>query len=333
MTNSLPGRLAPRLGDVVDELGREVRGPAPVVVGADPDMAVGELRLGEPLLVLAAGRDQGVDERVAGCRVASVVAWHVEEAGHLAIGRAEVVALVAHSAKQADGRDRGVEADRVADPAVLGGVRGQHQRDLAVGRRHVPESGVVDGDAGHPRASLRIGDVARQPVLVDLLERERCGDDAAVELGNGDLVGRVERRHALVGGLPLLATRGEAETLQDRDVECLHPLDVPCLVVAAGARRARRRAAGRENGDDQGIEGSERVVEIVRRRPQRRAEDRDADRLTGRVDRVGQCFRERGVAARLVRPVVQDADPWSRVSHAPPCPRPAGRRAARTPRR
>ena len=287
----------------ISSAGRSAR-PAAVVVGADADVAVGELGRGEPLLVLAAGGDEGVDERVAGFRVVG----HLEEARDVTVVRPEVVALGTQAAEQADGRDRGVEADRVADPAVLGGVRRQHQRDLALGRRDVAQPRVVDGDAGHPGAPLGVGDVAREPVLVDLLERERRGDDAAVELGDGDLVGGVERRDAVVGRLPLLPARRQAEALQDRDVEGLHPLDVPRLVVAARARGARGRPAGREHRDDQGVEGAERVVEVVGRRAQRRAEDRDADGLTGGVDRVGQRVREGVVAARLVRSVVQDAD-------------------------
>jgi hypothetical protein len=89
------GRLAPRLGDVVHQVGREVSGPATVVVGTDPDMAAGELGGGEPLLVLAARGDERVDERVTGFGVASVMAWHVEETGDFAVVRTEVVPLLA----------------------------------------------------------------------------------------------------------------------------------------------------------------------------------------------------------------------------------------------
>ena len=303
------GRRAPRLDHTVHELGREVRGPVAVVVSTDADVAVGQLSRGEPFLVLAAGGDQGVDEGIARLGVASVMAWHLEEAGHLSVRGSEVVALVAHAAEQADGRHRGVESDGVADPAVLRRVRRQHQRDLAVARWDVAEPRVVDGDARHPGTALGIGHVAREPVLVDLLERERRGDDASVELGDGDLVGRVERGHTLVGGLPLLAARRQAQALQDRDVERLHPFDVPRLVVAARTRRARGRAACGQHRDDEGVEVAERLVEVVGRRAQRRAVDRDTDGVAGRVDRVRQRVRERAVAARLVRPVVQDTDP------------------------
>ena len=332
LTNRRAGRRAPRLDHVVHELGREVGRPAAVVVGRDADVAVGELRRGEPLLVLATGGDQGVDEGVAGLGVVG----HVEEAGHLTVRGPEVVSLVTHAAQQPDGRDRGVEPDRVADPAVLGGVGREHQRDLALGRRDVAQPRVVDGDAGHPGATLGVGDVARQPVLVDLLERERCGDDAAVELGDGDLVGGVERGHALVGRLPLLAAGRQAQALEDRDVERLHPLDVPRLVVAAGARRSRRGAAGREHRDDEGVEVAECLVEVVRRRAQRRAEDRSADCLAGGVDGVRELVGEAAVAARLVRSVDTGRRSGAgrmRSWRARPTPRQAGRQAARTPLR
>ena len=75
----------------------------------DPHVRVGELRAGQPLLVLAAGGDQRVDQRVAGLGVVVEL-----EPGDRA-GRAEVVARVAHPAQQADRRHRGVEADGVAD--------------------------------------------------------------------------------------------------------------------------------------------------------------------------------------------------------------------------
>ena len=120
----------------------------------------------------------------------------------------------------------------------------------------------------------------------------------------------------VVGGLPLRAAAGQAEPLQDRDVERRHPLDVPRLVVAAGARRRPARlppaastvttSASRVPSAAYSSSGAERSDV---------GEDRYADRLAGRVDRVGQRVRERGVPARLVGPVVA-------------APRPAGCRRA-----
>ena len=163
-------------------------------------------------------------------------------------------------------------------------------------------------DAGHAVAPLGIGDVARQAVLVDLLERERRRDDAPVELRDRDLVGRVERRDAVVVGEPLLAARGQAEALQDRDVERRHAGDVPRLVVAAGRGRRRRGSAGREHRDDQRVERAERRVEVVRGRAQRAREDRQADGVARGVDRVGERMGEVLVAGGVVGAVEQHAD-------------------------
>jgi hypothetical protein len=164
-----------------------------------------------------------------------------------------------------------------------------------------------------PIASFSVGDIAGKAVLVDLLERERCGDDAAVELGDRDLIGRVERGDALVGCGPLLAAGRQAERLQHGDVQSRHPLDVPGLVVATGARARRRGAARGQDRDDQRVEGAEGVVEVIRRGPEGRAEDRDADRLPAPrkghfVDGVGEGVREAGVARRFMRSVVEDTD-------------------------
>ena len=71
----------------------------------------------------------------------------------------------------------------------------------------------------------------------------------------------------------------------------------------------RLAAAGGEHGDDQRVEGAEGVVQLVGRGAQRRGEDRYADRLAGRVDRVGQGVREGGVPAGLVGPVEEHPDP------------------------
>ena len=275
-------------------------------------MRVGELRVGEPLLVLAARRDERVDQRVAGLGVVLEV-----EPGDRA-GATEVVALLAHPPQQPDCRDRGVQADGVADAGVLGRVGREHQRDLALRGRHEPQPGMLRSDPGHPCAALGVGHVAGQPVLVDLLEGERRGDDPPVELGDRDLGGRVERSHAVVGGLPLLAAAGQAEPLQDRDVQGGHPLDVPGLVLTAGRRRGRLAPTRREHGDDQGVQAAECVVQVIGGGPQRRGEDRQPDSLTRRVDGVGQRVREVGVPTGVVRPVEQHPHlrqgRWSRTS-------------------
>ena len=94
------------------------------------------------------------------------------------------------------------------------------------------------GDAG---AALRIGDIGDQPLVVNLLERERDCDDATVELGNGDLGGDVERRHSVVVVLPLRPRTGQAQALQDRDVQRGQMRHVPGVVIATGGDGGRRR--------------------------------------------------------------------------------------------
>ena len=261
----LARRLAPRPRHLLAQRGGQVGGPAKVLLRRDADMGIGELGRGEPLLVLAARGDEGVDEGVAGGGVVGIGGL-VEEPGDRPVVGAQVVALLAHPAHQSDGRDGRVQAHGVADARVLGRVRRQHQRDPALGLRHVAQSGVRHGDPGDAGAALGVGDIAGQTVRVDLFERERRGDDAAVELGDRDLAGRVQRVDAVVGGLPVVAPPGQAQALQDGDVEGGNALDVPALVVASRAHRARRRSARGEDRDDQRIERAERVEQFVRRR-------------------------------------------------------------------
>ena len=59
------GGFAPVLGDRCLQVFIERREPGAVVGGADPDRVAGQLFLGQPGLVLAAGGDDGVDEGVA----------------------------------------------------------------------------------------------------------------------------------------------------------------------------------------------------------------------------------------------------------------------------
>jgi len=298
-----PGGLAPRLGHPVAQRLGQVRGPAVVLLRGDPNVGVRELARREPLLVLPAGGDHGVDQGVACLGVVLEV-----QARHGA-GPPEVVAGLPESAQQPDGRDRGVQADGVADAGVLRRVRREHQRDLLLTVRDVPQPCVVDSDRRDPGAALGVRDVAGESLGVDLLERERRGDDPAVELGDRDLVGGVERGDAVVVGLPLGPAAGETEPLEHGDVERGDALDIPGLVVPSGAHGRRDAAPGRQDGDDEGVEATERLEEVVRGAAQRPGEDRDTERFSGGVHRVGQGVREGSVPRGLVGAVVQDAHP------------------------
>ncbi len=188
----LARRLAPVPGDRAPQLRVQGGEPRPVARRADPDLAAVELLLRQPVLVLPPGGDDRVDERVA---------VPVGHAGKLVA--AHVVAGVPHRGEQPDDRGRGVEADRVADAGMLGRVRREHERDTPVPRRDMPQNRVLHRDAGHPRGALGIGDVAGEAVRAGLLERERDGDQAAVEFGDRDLGGGVQGGQPLITAGPL----------------------------------------------------------------------------------------------------------------------------------
>ena len=214
----------------------------------DPGRRGAELILGEPLGVVAAGRDQRVDQLVA----------------VLGEAVAQVVACRAHGAQQRDGGGGRVEPDGVADPGVLGGIGGEHDRDAFGGVRGAGQARVPDGDTGQPGGALGIGGVARDPVRALLLERERHGDQAAVEFGDRDLHGGVDRGQGRVRGLPLGARAGQAEALQHRHVQAGQQAGVP-VALAGGVRGGR--AAGREHGGDHRVGRAEQLRELGVRPP------------------------------------------------------------------
>ena len=252
----------------------------------DPGRGGAELVFCEPLGVVAAGRDQRVDQRVA------------------VLGKAvaEVVAGVAHGPQQRHGGRRGVQADRVAHPGVLGGIAGEHDGHALGGVRDGGQAGVPDGDPGQPGGALGVGGIAGYPVRAFLLEGERHGDQAAVELGDRHLHRGVDRGQRGVRGLPLLARAGQAESLQHRHVQAGQQAGVP---VALAGRVGGGRAAGREHGGDYRVGGLEESSESGVSRPERGAED---GQRRGAVFGQGGAKRvhEGGVPRQLMRPVEHD---------------------------
>ncbi|SCG10355.1 hypothetical protein GA0115255_128022 [Streptomyces sp. Ncost-T6T-2b] len=93
----LAGGRAPVLLHRLPQLLREFGEPAAVVGGRDPDRVLRQLLLGQPLLVVAARLDEGIDQLVA---VAG------DQARDLLLG-AEVVPLGAQAAQQGHGAWRG----------------------------------------------------------------------------------------------------------------------------------------------------------------------------------------------------------------------------------
>ncbi|SCD36614.1 hypothetical protein GA0115246_100832 [Streptomyces sp. SolWspMP-sol7th] len=296
----LAGRGPPVLLDRLAQLLGERGEPAAVVGGGDADRVGRELFLGEPVPVVAARVDERADQLVA---VAGL------DAGHRL--RAEVVALGEEAAQQGDSARGGVETDRVADAGVLGGVRGQDEREALVGRGDVAQAGVAHGDPGDARGALGVGDVGGEAVGIDLLEGEGDGDEAAVELGYGDLAGGVERRDALVVLRPVGARAGEAQGLEDRYVEPGERARVPRLLVAARARLGGACAARGEDGGDEDVGGAERVEQPLLGGAQRGHVERE--RLRPRLlDGLAQGVHEAGVAAHVVGAVVEHRDDRTR---------------------
>ena len=151
------------------------------------------------------------------------------------------------------------------------------------------------------------GDVDRQPVGVELLERERHGDQPAVELGHGDLGRDVERGEAVVVGRPVGAAAGEAEALQDRDVQRSQFGDVPRLVVAARGRARGLRAPRGEHGDDHRVRRAQRRA-AARARPAAARRRTPAGARAGVLDRGAQRLDVGGVPRELLGAVVEDGD-------------------------
>ena len=191
--------------------------------------------------------------------------------------------------------------------------------------RDVPQPGVRHRDPGHPGGPFRVRGVDRDPVRAGFLERERDGDQPAVELGHRHLHGRVHRGEGRAGRRPGLAGRGQAQRLEHRDVQGGQRGHVPGLVVAARGCVGGHRAARGEHRDDDRVHPVQQVVELLRRGPQRAAED--GDRVAaGRLDSVGQRVHEGGVPGDRVRAV--EDDPYGRAAgEAGPLPVRAGVRA------
>ena len=158
-----------------------------------------------------------------------------------------------------------------------------------------------------PGGALGIGDVADEAVRPHLLERERHGDQPAVELGDRDLGGGVQRGQPLVAAGPLGPRRGQAQALQDRDVQAGQRADIPALVGTSGAGRGGHQSAGGQHGHHDRVGGFECVDQRGFGRAQRGAEHRQ--RLSAFcLDGVGERVHEAGVARQVMGAVVQDGD-------------------------
>ncbi len=245
----LAGRRPPVLDDRVGQFAGERGEPGAVVACRHADRVALQLALGQPVRVLPAAFDQRVDQRVT---VPGLQPGHV----------ADAVAGIAHRGDQRDCAGRGVETDGVADARVLGRIGREHQGDTLVLRGDVAKPGLTHGKARHACAAFGIRDIRDQALVVDLLEREGNRDDPAVELGHGHLRRDIEWAQACVVTIPIGARAGEAETLQDRHVQCRKVRDVPGVVgTARGDGRGDGAARGKD-GRHQRVDGAEKCQHL-----------------------------------------------------------------------
>ena len=171
----------------------------------------------------------------------------------------------------------------------------------------MPQLRMPDRQPRDPRAALRVGDIGDQPVVVNLFERERNCDDAAVELGYRDLTGHVERAEAVVVVTPLIPRAGQTQALQDRDVQGRKVFDVPAVVVAPSRRRRWFESPGGQHGDHHGVGVAELLQQLRFGGAQRRAVH--GQRPPARVlDRPAQRLDVGGVAGQMLRAVVEHRD-------------------------
>ena len=296
----LSGRCAPVLFDAAAQFLGQGGEPFAVLRCRDADRIALELLGSEPVGILSAGRDQGMDQRVAVLR---------RQAGNCVrtVDRTEIVTGRTHFGEQVDCARRSIETDRVADAGVLGRVRREHQSNATLGGGNVAQLAVTDRDPGDTGSALDVGDVRGQSVGVDFLEGERDGNDAAVEFRHRDLGRDVERRQSVVVLVPGGAATGQAQALQDGDVERSECGDIPGFVVATGGRGRGLRATGSKNCHDHGVGAAERAQKFGFCGSQRCAVDRQRG-ATGLGDRVAQRLDVPGVSGQMLGAVVQNCD-------------------------
>ena len=199
------GDLAVRIAAAVDEQLARCRAPVPlhglaqfagqsgeplaVLRRRYPDRPFGQLRVGEPVRVQPASLDQRVHQ---GITIAGGKAGNITDP----------IAIVPQRIQQRQHAGRRVQADGVADPAVLRRVGREHQCHPFIGGCDPSQRRVVDRQTRDPGAPFGVGHIGDQSLGVDLLERERHRDDAAVEFRYRHLGGHVAGAQAVVARRP-----------------------------------------------------------------------------------------------------------------------------------
>ncbi len=184
------------------------------------------------------GRILGEGQGFLGRRVRARVAGAGKQArhqrcavrGHLA----GAVAGIAQGAQQRHRRLRRVEADAVADAAVAVGVVGQHDGDAALGRRLRAQPRPVArkvGDEGHPVGDRAVADEVGFGLGVAaerLLERDGARQDAAVDLGQGDVHRQVAGAEAARAVAPRRLVAAGKHDLQHRAIGLQRVMSACC---------------------------------------------------------------------------------------------------------
>ncbi|MCY1216010.1 hypothetical protein D9M72_278720 [compost metagenome] len=134
------------------------------------------------------------------------------------------IALVFQGAEDVQRGGRGVQAHTVADAAIAGGVVGQDQRDALVCIGLARQFAPAPPKFGHEVHAFYVRQVADHVALAALaapghaLEADGAGDDAAVQLRQGNVHGQVARAEALWVFPPERFVVQGADGLQHRDV-------------------------------------------------------------------------------------------------------------------
>ena len=297
--------------------------PAPIVRRRYPDRSFGQLRVGQPVWVQPAPVDQRMHQ---GITVAGLHTGYITD----------LIAVVPQSIQQRQHTGRRVQADGVADPRVLGGIGREHQCHPLVGGFDSAQCGVVDRQAGDPGTPFRVGHIGDQALGVNLLERERDSDDAAVKLRHRHLGGHIAGAQAIVAGSPGSPRTRQTQSLQDRDIQGSKVFNVPAVVVSPGCHHRGHRRAGGKHGDHHRIDPAQQLQKFGFRCAQRGAVHRQWP-CAGAFDRTAQRLDVSSVAGQLLGAVVEHSDGGGIGGHRGPRgfhPGEAGRaaRAARATR-
>ena len=278
---------------------------------------------GEPLGVTPGGQaaDRHVELLVGD--VLGVIGHPVGQHGHEAVAvrrpRLDAVARAGERVEDDEGGSRRVEADGVPQAASLRRVGGEHDRDSPVrGWRgtQAREAQREACDPSCPVGNAPVGlDAGAELVAVvdDLAEREGRGDDASVELRNGDARGDVEGTEPRVGRRPLVARASGGGSLDDGDVQLRQLRDVPAVTFgpswcARRAGRGGRSPCGEHRRDeDPGTVAAEQFDDR-RGGPIAQRVAPDCERASPRrADRGAQVVDELGVPRDQVGSIEDDA--------------------------